>query len=70
MADKSDSTRTRRGPSPSLLITGLIALLISAWAIIGPIALPAGSAFPFGWILVITAIVIGGLLVLSAGRRR
>ncbi|MFD6159476.1 hypothetical protein ACFWF7_43105 [Nocardia sp. NPDC060256] len=70
MADKSTETESRRGPSASLLIIGLLALGVSAWAFVGPESWPASSAVPIGWIVVLAAIVIGIVLVVSPRRHR
>ncbi|MGW0248777.1 hypothetical protein ACWDYH_19285 [Nocardia goodfellowii] len=66
----ADQPETKRGFSPSLLTVGLLALAVSAWGLIGPATMPVSGAISFGWILVITAIVIGVLLVLSPRKRR
>ncbi len=60
---------TRRGPSFSLLLAGLLALLVSVWAIIGPSAWPAHSIVPVGWIVVAAAVVAGIVMVISPRRR-
>ncbi|WP_227998619.1 hypothetical protein [Nocardia australiensis] len=73
MAEKTEtngSPAKRTGPSISLLIVGLLALGVSIWAFIGPASMPATGTMPFGWILVIAAIVIGILLVLYPRRPR
>ncbi|MFC9433177.1 hypothetical protein [Nocardia sp. NPDC057030] len=71
MADKSsETTGRRRGPSASLLIIGLLALGVSAWAFVGPEAWPATSAVPIGWIVVLAAIIVGIVLVVSPRRHR
>jgi fatty acid desaturase len=62
--------RTRRGPSAALLLAGLLAVLVSVWAFIGPAAWPTHSGVPLGWIVVGAAIVVGCGLVLSPRRRR
>ncbi|RJO72190.1 hypothetical protein D5S18_23785 [Nocardia panacis] len=69
MADNSTDNKKAGGPSAMLLIVGVLALLVSIWALIGPAALPFGG-IPIGWILVFTAIVVGGILVLTPRRRR
>ncbi|WP_405167169.1 hypothetical protein OG203_19995 [Nocardia sp. NBC_01499] len=70
MADQSnESVETRRGPSASLLIIGLLALGVSAWAFVGPESWPANSVVPIGWIVVLAAIIVGIVLVVSPRRR-
>ncbi|WP_282784868.1 MULTISPECIES: hypothetical protein [unclassified Nocardia] len=59
--------KTRR-PSFSLLVAGVLGLLVSIWAFIGPHSWPEGLSF--GWIVVITAIVVGVLLVISPRKRK
>ncbi|BDT85190.1 hypothetical protein GV791_27225 [Nocardia cyriacigeorgica] len=68
MAD--NQTRTQRGPSFSLLIVGLLAVALSVWALIGPASWPATGVISIGWIVVVTAIVVGLLLVVSPRKRR
>ncbi|GAA5081163.1 hypothetical protein [Nocardia iowensis] len=70
MADKSEQTESRRGPSASLLIVGLLALGVSVWAFIGPESWPTTSALPIGWIVVLAAIIIGIVLVVSPRKHR
>ncbi|MEV0252147.1 hypothetical protein AB0H76_36560 [Nocardia sp. NPDC050712] len=60
----------KRGPAVPLLIVGLLALAVSAWALVGPGTMSVGGAISFGWIMVITAIVIGVMLVISPRKRR
>ncbi|CAM4458795.1 hypothetical protein NONI108955_30505 [Nocardia ninae] len=70
MADKSnESTESRRGPSASLLIVGLLALGVSAWAFVGPSSWPTTSVVPVGWIVVLAAIIVGIVLVVSPRKR-
>ncbi|WP_084522005.1 hypothetical protein [Nocardia uniformis] len=59
--------KTRR-PSFSLLLAGILAVLVSVWAFIGPASWPDGLSF--GWIVVITAIVVGVILVISPRKHR
>ncbi|WP_194817453.1 hypothetical protein [Nocardia sp. XZ_19_385] len=66
----AEQPETKRGFSPSLLIVGLLALAVSVWALIGPATMPLSGAISLGWILVITAIVVGVLLVISPRKRR
>ncbi|ASF09993.1 hypothetical protein NBRGN_103_00480 [Nocardia brasiliensis NBRC 14402] len=71
MADNSyNETDTKRGPSASLLIVGLLALGVSAWAFIGPESWSKTSGVPLGWIVVLAAIVVGVVLVVSPRKRR
>ncbi|MFF0491233.1 hypothetical protein ACWDSJ_22230 [Nocardia sp. NPDC003482] len=65
----SDKSETRRGPSISLLLAGVLALLVSVWAFIGPSAWPANSAVPIGWIVVGVAILVGVILVISPRKK-
>ncbi|GAB2722236.1 hypothetical protein [Nocardia thraciensis] len=66
----ADNSETRRGPSFSLLLAGLLALLVSVWAFIGPSSWPAHSIIPIGWIVVAAAIVVGIALVVSPRNRK
>ncbi|RDI64406.1 hypothetical protein [Nocardia pseudobrasiliensis] len=66
----SDRSETRRGPSFSLLLAGVLGLLVSVWAFIGPSAWPAHSAVPIGWIVVGAAILVGVVMVISPRRKR
>ncbi|TLF82343.1 hypothetical protein [Nocardia cyriacigeorgica] len=68
MAD--NHTDTRRGPSFSLLIVGLLAVALSVWALLGPVSWPATGVISIGWIVVVTAIVVGLVLVLSPRKHR
>ncbi|MGY4101430.1 hypothetical protein ACW2Q0_18030 [Nocardia sp. R16R-3T] len=70
MADPSENNVTKRGPSASLLIVGLLALGVSIWAFVGPASMTAIGVASLGWIVVITAIVVGILLVISPRRPR
>jgi len=60
----------RRGPSFSLLLAGVSALLVSVWAFLGPTAWPAHNHFPLGWIVVAAAIVVGIVMTISPRRRK
>ena len=60
----------RRGPSAVLLLAGLAALLVSAWAFAGPESWDWVPPIETGWVIVIAAIVIGAVLVLSPGRKK
>jgi uncharacterized membrane protein HdeD (DUF308 family) len=66
----TDDHRPSRGPSFSLLFAGLLALVVSVWAFLGPSAWPAHSIVPVGWIVVAVAIVAGVVMVISPRRRR
>ncbi|MFC8046542.1 hypothetical protein [Nocardia sp. NPDC057353] len=57
----------RRGPSLSMLVSGLIGLAISLWAFVGPSAV---DIIPLGWAAVGIAIVAGILLILPRGRNK
>lgn len=67
--DEATGTLKTRRPAALLLISGLIALAISATAMIGPTTWNGVGNFHVGWIVVIGAIVVGAVLVLSPGRR-
>ncbi|MFC4377547.1 hypothetical protein ACFO5K_26035 [Nocardia halotolerans] len=66
----AESTNTERRPAFSLLCTGLLALALSIWALLGAPTPDAGGVLPIGWGVVIAASVIGLLLVLAPGRKR
>ncbi|MEV0687876.1 hypothetical protein AB0I35_28820 [Nocardia sp. NPDC050378] len=66
----ADSTKTERRPALSLLCTGLLALAVSVWALLGAPTPDGGGILPIGWGVVIVASVIGLLLVFSPRRRR
>ncbi|RDI51675.1 hypothetical protein [Nocardia mexicana] len=66
----ADNSETRRGPSFSLLLAGLLALLVSVWAFIGPSSWPEHSIIPIGWIVVAVAIVVGIALVISPRKKK
>ncbi|ATL65838.1 hypothetical protein [Nocardia terpenica] len=66
----NDNPETRRGPSFSLLLAGVLAVLVSVWAFIGPDSWPKHSIVPVGWIVVLAAIVVGVALVVSPRRRK
>ncbi|MCX4097198.1 hypothetical protein [Nocardia sp. alder85J] len=68
--DTESARGARRGPSLLLLLAGLLAVLVSVWAFIGPSSWPAHSGLPIGWIVVGAAVVVGCGLVLSPRRKR
>ncbi len=70
VADPTDDNVTKRGPSVSLLIVGLLALGVSIWAFIGPATMTATGVASLGWVVVIAAIVVGIFLVISPRRPR
>ena len=61
--------RCWRGPSILLLLSGVVALLVSAWALVGPFSVDFLTTFDGGWILVGVAVVIGAVLVFLPNRR-
>ncbi|MFC4124834.1 hypothetical protein [Nocardia rhizosphaerae] len=69
MADQAD-IETRRRPAFSLLVTGLLALAVSVWALLGAPTPDNGGILPIGWGVVLAAIVIGLLLTFSPRRKR
>ncbi|MFI5719760.1 hypothetical protein [Nocardia sp. NPDC051750] len=56
--------------SPGLFLTGLLALLVSIWALTGPAHWEFAAMIPIGWIVVAAAIVVGVVLVISPRKRR
>ncbi|MFJ1460009.1 hypothetical protein [Nocardia wallacei] len=66
----ADNSETRRGPSFSMLLAGVLALLVSVWAFIGPSSWPAHSIIPIGWIVVAAAIVVGIVLVVAPRKKK
>lgn len=67
--DTSEPRRSRR-PSIGLLLAGIAALLVTAWALIGPFSLEPLTNVGFRWLFVVGAVIIGAVLVFSPGRRR
>jgi hypothetical protein len=65
----TDNPTNYRRPSFTLLLAGLLALLVSIWAFIGPDSWPAHSVVPVGWIVVAVAIVVGVGLVVAPRRK-
>ena len=68
--DAQSAAKPSRWPSVGLLLAGLAALLVSAWALIGPFSLAPLANVEFRWLFVVVAVVIGVVLVLAPGRRR
>ena len=66
---EQNSVETRRRPAVTLLTTGLIALTVSVWALLGAPTPDEGGILPVGWGVVIAAIVIGLLLTLTPSRK-
>lgn len=64
-----NETRESRRPSALLLIVGLAALLVSVWALLGPISLAPAANFQLRWLFVGAAVVAGLLLVILPNRR-
>ncbi|MGW5384782.1 hypothetical protein [Nocardia sp. NPDC003963] len=63
--------RVRRGGfSPGLFFAGVLAIVLSAWALAGPGRWDPTTMIPIGWIIVAVAIVVGLVLVVSPRRRR
>ncbi|MGW1743628.1 hypothetical protein ACWCPQ_33075 [Nocardia sp. NPDC001965] len=63
--------RVRRGGfSPGLFFVGLLALVLSAWALVGAGRWDLTTIVPIGWIVVAVAIVAGLVLVVSPRKRR
>ncbi|MEU1984276.1 hypothetical protein [Nocardia sp. NPDC019395] len=56
--------------SPGLFVIGLLALLVSIWALTGPAQWEFAAMIPIGWIVVAAAIVAGLVLVISPRKRR
>lgn len=59
----------RRGPSLPLLTAGIGALLISAWALLGPVPLDVFAWFDFRWAFVVIAVVVGVVLLAAPVQR-
>ncbi|MFC9873643.1 hypothetical protein ACFWBG_19065 [Nocardia salmonicida] len=66
---EQNSVETRRRPAFTLLTTGLIALAVSVWALLGAPTPDEGGILPVGWGVVIAAIVVGLLLTLAPSRK-
>lgn len=63
MDDRTPAVRQRRRPSMLLLLSGLLALGLGATSLAGPDTWHGVDSFPFGWVLVVAAIVIGVALL-------
>ena len=75
MSDYDDTTdseeiRKTKRPSVLLLIAGVLAMLVSVWALIGPFSLAPAADVQFRWIFVGAAVVAGLLLVILPNRRK
>lgn len=68
--DEPSTPTASRRPSLGLLLAGLAALLVTAWALIGPFSLEPLTNVGFRWLFVVGAVIIGAVLVFSPGRRR
>lgn len=69
MAENGDTETRRKGPSAVLLLSGVLALLVSVWALAGPGAWDGIVDIHLGWVVVVIAIVVGLGLVFSPGKR-
>lgn len=67
---ETDQPKHTRRPSVGLLLSGLAALLVGAWALVGPDNLAALDNRQVQWLLVTAAVVVGVVLVVSPGRRK
>lgn len=61
---------TGRRPAAGLLLAGLFALLVSAWAMIGPEHFQSLGGGQFRWMIVVAAVAVGLVLVFAPGRRK
>ncbi|TSE02073.1 hypothetical protein FOS14_01430 [Skermania sp. ID1734] len=63
--DNTDNTQTtqRNRPSAMLLISGLVALVVSAWTMLGAPRIHGLHVFPLGWVVLGAALLVGVLLV-------
>jgi len=66
----SEQNRTRKRPSPLLLLAGLAALLVSGWALAGPFSLEPLANVEFRWLFVVVAVLVGVVLVFAPNRRK
>lgn len=64
-----EETRQSKRPSAVLLLAGFAALLVSAWALVGPFSLAPAADVQFRWLFVGAAVVAGLLLVILPNRR-
>ncbi|MFC9766907.1 hypothetical protein [Rhodococcus jostii] len=69
-AQGSEQTRTRKRPSPLLLLAGLAVLLVSGWALAGPFSLEPLANVEFRWLFVVVAVLVGVVLVFAPNRRK
>ncbi|MFE7419750.1 hypothetical protein [Rhodococcus sp. NPDC057529] len=65
-----EQTRTRKRPSPLLLLAGVAALLVSGWALAGPFSPAPLADVEFRWLFVVVAVLVGVVLVFAPNRRR
>ncbi|NMM87900.1 hypothetical protein B2J88_26680 [Rhodococcus sp. SRB_17] len=65
-----EETRKTKRPSVLLLIAGILAMLVSVWALLGPFSLAPAADVQFRWIFVGAAVVAGLLLVILPNRRK
>ncbi|MFC9551068.1 hypothetical protein ACFTWF_09495 [Rhodococcus sp. NPDC056960] len=63
-------TRTRKRPSPLLILAGVAALLVSGWALVGPFSLDPLANVEFRWLFVLAAVLVGLVLVFAPNRRK
>ncbi|OZF57391.1 hypothetical protein [Rhodococcus sp. 14-2470-1a] len=66
--DTAEERNARTRPSALLFLSGLVALLVSVSALIGPSALESLGNVQFRWVFVVAAIVVGLALLLAPGR--
>lgn len=71
-APEGGNTRqaTGRRPAAGLLLAGLVALLVSAWSLIGPEHFQSLGGAQFRWMIVLAAVAVGLVLVFAPGRRK
>ncbi|MDI9914691.1 hypothetical protein [Rhodococcus sp. IEGM 1379] len=67
--DSEEARKTKR-PSVLLLIAGVLAMLVSVWALLGPFSLAPAADMQFRWIFVGAAVVAGLLLVILPNRKK
>ncbi|MBC2643424.1 MULTISPECIES: hypothetical protein [unclassified Rhodococcus (in: high G+C Gram-positive bacteria)] len=66
----TEQTRTRKRPSPLLILAGVAALLVSGWALVGPFSLEPLANVEFRWLFVLAAVLVGLVLVFAPNRRK